>query len=101
MAKSKRAINNASTAIDAGDEAAIRRIPEQMMDAWNKGSGEGFAAPYAEDGRQTAFDGTHLQSRKEIAAFHQQILDSGVRGSRLVGQVDEVRFITPDVAVMK
>jgi uncharacterized protein (TIGR02246 family) len=32
-----------------------------MMDGWNKGSGEAFAAVFAEDGEQVAFDGTHFQ----------------------------------------
>ena len=52
------------------DEAAIRRLYEQAMDAWNKGSGEGFAAVFTEDGDLVAFDGTHFRGRKEIAPWH-------------------------------
>ena len=32
------------------DEAAIRELYQQMVDGWNRGNGEAFAAPYAEDG---------------------------------------------------
>ena len=31
------------------DEAAIRVLYQQLMDGWNRGSGEAFAAPFAED----------------------------------------------------
>jgi hypothetical protein len=31
------------------DEAAIRALYQQLTDGWNKGSGEAFAAPFAED----------------------------------------------------
>ncbi len=31
------------------DEAAVRAPYEQLMDGWNRGSGEAFAAPFAED----------------------------------------------------
>jgi uncharacterized protein (TIGR02246 family) len=46
------------------------------------------------------FDGTHLKGREEIALFHQQLFDRFVKGSRLVGKIRSVRFLTPDVAVM-
>jgi uncharacterized protein (TIGR02246 family) len=81
------------------DEAAIRRLYEQAMDAWNKGSGEAFAAVFTEDGDLVAFDGTHFKGRKEIAPFHQRLFDTYLKGTRLVGTVTDVRFLRSDVAV--
>ena len=47
------------------------------------------------------FDGTHFKGRQEIAPFHQQLFDNKwLKGSRLVGQVKDVRFLSPDVALM-
>jgi hypothetical protein len=31
----------------SADEAAIRELYQPMVDGWNRGSGEVFAAPYA------------------------------------------------------
>ncbi|MFS0517422.1 SgcJ/EcaC family oxidoreductase [Nostoc sp. UIC 10607] len=56
------------------DESAIRAFLHQMIDAWNRGSGEGFAAPFSKTADFLTFEGTHLKGRKEIAAFHQQAL---------------------------
>jgi len=84
----------------ANDEAAIRALYEQLMDGWNKGSGEAFAAPFAEVCDLVAFDGTHFTSRREIATFQQTLFDKWLKGTRLVGEVKRVRFLTPDVAVM-
>src|SRR5918995_5256486 len=84
----------------ADDEAKIRSLYFQMIDGWNKGSGDAFAAPFAEDGDLVGFDGTHLKGRKEIASFHQQLFDRFLKGSRLVGKIKSVRFLTPDVAIM-
>jgi hypothetical protein len=42
------------------DEIAIRSLYQQLMDGWNKGSSEAFAAPFAEDSDLVGFDGTHL-----------------------------------------
>jgi uncharacterized protein (TIGR02246 family) len=82
------------------DEDAIRALYQQLMDGWNRGSGEAFAATFAEDDELVGFDGTHLKGRQEIASFHQQLFDTYVKGSRLVGKIRSVRFLTPDVAVM-
>jgi hypothetical protein len=36
-------------------------------------------------------DGTHLKGRQEIISFNQQLFDTYVKGSRLVGKVRSVR----------
>ena len=82
------------------NDAAIRSLYFQMIDGWNKGSGDDFAAPYTEDGDLVGFDGTHLKGRQEIASFHQQLFDTFLKGSRLVGKVRSVHFLTHDVALI-
>jgi uncharacterized protein (TIGR02246 family) len=84
----------------AADEAEVRALYHHLMKGWNLGRGDAFAARFAEDADLVGFDGTHLKGRREIASFHQQLLDSWVKGSRLVGEVRSVRFLAPTVAVM-
>jgi uncharacterized protein (TIGR02246 family) len=82
------------------DETAVRALYIHLMDGWNAGSGALFAAPFADDADLVGFDGTHLRGREAIAAFHQQLFDTYVQGSRLVGKITGVRFLTADVALM-
>src|ERR671934_2060831 len=84
----------------AGEEASIRILYQQLMDGWNKGSGNDFAAPFTDDSDFVGFDGTYLKGCQEIASFHQQLFDRFVKGSRLVGKIRGIRFLTLDVAVM-
>jgi uncharacterized protein (TIGR02246 family) len=81
-------------------EQAIRAIHQQMISAWNTGSGAAFAAPFTDDADFIVFEGTHLKGRREIASFHQQIFDTVVKGSRLEGEVKFVRFLSPQLAIM-
>jgi uncharacterized protein (TIGR02246 family) len=83
------------------EEAEIRTQYFQMLDGWNRGDGGLFASPFAEDGDLVGFDGTHLKGRQQIASFHQQLLETYVKGSRLVGKIRDVRFLTPNVAIMQ
>jgi uncharacterized protein (TIGR02246 family) len=88
------------TTRNSADEAAVRGLYQQLTDGWNQGSGAAFAAAFTEDGDLVAFDGTHFKGRQEIATFHQQLFDKWMKGTRLVGQVEYVRFLSPDVALM-
>jgi uncharacterized protein (TIGR02246 family) len=82
------------------NEAAVLALYTQLMDGWNKGSGVAFSAPFVEDGHLIAFDGTHFKGRDEIVSFHQPLFDKWLKGTRLVGEVESVRFLSPDVALM-
>jgi uncharacterized protein (TIGR02246 family) len=84
----------------AADEAAVRALYQQLMDGWNRGSGADFAAAFTDDGDLVAFDGTHLRGREQIAAVQQKLFDRFLKGTRLVGSVEQVRFTGPDTAVL-
>ncbi len=70
----------------AGPVEAVRVLYEQLMDAWNKGDGDAYAAVFAEDGDLIGFDGTHCKGRQEVAPFHQRLFETHLKGTRLVGQ---------------
>ena len=82
------------------DEEAVRGLYQELMDGWNRGSGTAFAAAFTHDGDLVAFDGTHFKGRREIAPFHQELFEKWLKGTRLVGEVKDVRFLSPDVALM-
>jgi uncharacterized protein (TIGR02246 family) len=82
------------------DTAELNDLYRSVMDGWNRGSGEAFAAGWADDGHQIAFDGTHFTSRAEIARFHNELFHTHLKGTRLVGRVTGVMFPAPDVAVL-
>jgi uncharacterized protein (TIGR02246 family) len=82
------------------DEAAIRALYQQKIDGWNAGNGKAFAAPYIDESDYIGFDGTYLKGRQEIASLHQMLFDKFVKGSRLVGKIRSIRFLTSDIAIV-
>ena len=98
---SATSVQSESVANNLSNEATVRDIPVRMRDAWNKGSADDFAAPFDETADFIAFEGTHLKGRQAIVAFHKQIFETVVKGSRLVdAEVKSVRFLDPETAVM-
>jgi uncharacterized protein (TIGR02246 family) len=82
------------------EAGAVRALYTRAMEGWNLGSGDTFAAPFAEDADFVAFDGERFRGREEIAHFHGKEFKTHLRGTRLVGDVTDLRFLTNDIAVM-
>ena len=72
--KKERRKERRSADSNSDDEVAIRRLYQQMMDGWNSGSGDAFAAPFTDD--------------------------SDLIGSRLVGKARSIRFLHSNIAIM-
>jgi uncharacterized protein (TIGR02246 family) len=82
------------------DARQVRALYTLAMDGWNLASGAAFAAPFAADAEFVAFDGERFHGREEIARFHDAEFKTQLRGTRLVGEVTDARFLASDVAVM-
>src|SRR5450759_5517918 len=82
----------------AADEKALSVLFQQMMDGWNQGDGQVFAAPFTEDADYVIIDGMHIKGRETIAFGHQHIFDTVYKGSKMEGQVKDIRFLSPDIA---
>jgi uncharacterized protein (TIGR02246 family) len=70
---------------------------------WTAGTGAGaeaFVEPFDADCDFIAFDGTRCRGRDEIVRFHDQLFKTHLKGTRLIGDVTDVRFIGSDVAVV-
>jgi uncharacterized protein (TIGR02246 family) len=82
------------------DEAAVGALYRQQLDAWNERSAGAIAALYAEDGNLVGFDGSPVDGRAAIESHLRQVFADHLTAT-YVGKVREVRFLTPDVAVLR
>ena len=85
----------------AADEQAVRDLVRQLLDAWGRGDGDAYGALFTEDADYVAFDGSNRRGTRAIAGEHQQLFDTWLKGTRLVGQIDSLRFLGPDVALLR
>lgn len=82
------------------DEEAIRDLFRQLLDDWGKGDGDAYGSRFTEDADYVAFDGSHTRGRSDIATSHQQLFDKYLKGTRLTGRIESVRFLGPDTALV-
>ena len=78
----------------------LASIPLGMAEAWNCCDADAFASRFSSTADFIAFEGTHLEGRDAIAAFHREIFATVVKGSEIAATVRFVRAVAPDVAVV-
>ena len=81
------------------DEREIRAIIDHMFDAWGHGDAVAYHADLTDDADYVAFDGSRRNKADSIRS-HENLFRTVLYGSRLTGEVESVRFVTPDVAVV-
>lgn len=96
----RRAPVHDKTTTSQTDEAAIRDLFRRLLDDWGRGDGDSYGSRFTEDADYVAFEGTHTRGRLEIASSHQQLFDKWLKGTRLTGRIESVKFPSPDVAVV-
>jgi uncharacterized protein (TIGR02246 family) len=84
----------------SADEAAIHRLFHRINQAWTDADAAAFAAGFTEDADYTTFVGTHYRGRTKIAELHHVLWQRFLNGSRLLGAVTAIHFLTADVAVV-
>jgi uncharacterized protein (TIGR02246 family) len=82
------------------DTTALASLYNELVDAWNRGSGADFARGMTGDVEFIGFDGTVLSGKDTVAHFHDELFRTHLKGTRLVGAVTSVRFLSPDVALI-
>lgn len=82
------------------DEDAIRELVHRQVEAWDAGDPEAYASVFTADADYVTFLGSHHNGRTAIAASYVPLFEKLLKGSRLDVEVTQLRFLTPDVALI-
>jgi uncharacterized protein (TIGR02246 family) len=82
------------------DKAQIRALWQRTNEAWNNADAETFGNAFTEDADYITFVGTHYRGRTKIIDMHDALWRTFLKGSRLTGQITDIRAITDDVAIV-
>jgi uncharacterized protein (TIGR02246 family) len=84
----------------ADGEAAVRGLYTALLDRWNRRDAAGMAGLFAEAGHLVGYDGSVVNGRAAIAG-HLAPIFADHPTPAYVGKVREMRFLAPDVAVLR
>lgn len=81
-----------------GRESAVLSVPLRVRGAWEKNDADGVADVFAEAGSMLVGD-DQLTSREDIRAYLAKEFTGSLRGTLLVEEPVDIRFLTEDVAI--
>ncbi|MBV9119141.1 MAG: SgcJ/EcaC family oxidoreductase [Chloroflexi bacterium] len=85
----------------AEDEAAIRQMAVDYVEAWREHTGEAFARPFAVDADFTSIRGIRCHGRDEIASAHDHLFKAVFPDTHVDSEIVSIRFLRPDVAAVE
>lgn len=92
--------NQADSAPYTEDMEALHRLLQALIDAWAAGDADAYADLFTEDAAYIGFDGVTQAGRAAIAETHRPLFGKWIKGSRLIGNPPNIRFLAPDVALI-
>ena len=89
-----------NASLTAAERTDIDALVASLESAWNAGSGDGFAAPFAEDADFVNIRAEHFRGRQTIAAGHAAIFSTIYAGSTNHCTVESARLLVDGVALV-
>lgn len=85
--------SNGQSAVSASDSAAVHRLIEDLVTAWNAGDGDAYGRCFTEQCDYVTFNGDHVSGRTSVASGHQALFETHLRGSKLMFEEVHTRQI--------
>jgi uncharacterized protein (TIGR02246 family) len=88
------------TDMERVDNEQLRVLFQRICQAWTNGDAEAYGACFTADCDYVSFDGTRTQGRDGVVESHDKLFRGVLFGTALVGEIESIRYIAGDVAVL-
>lgn len=91
---------SADQGVRPADDQELKVLFQRVCQAWTDGDAAAYGACFTDDCDYVSFDGTRAHGRKQVIESHDKLFRGVLVGSALVGEVEAIRYVTDDVAVL-
>ena len=95
----QRSIMTTTSLISTDDEVAVRAGLDAVYAAWADNDSDAFVAPYT-PGATAVHSGTVMENRDAIRVTMATVFDGPLKGSKGIHDVQKIRFVGADTAVV-
>jgi len=82
------------------DDDLINALFERLCAAWTAGDAQAYGQCFTEDCDYVSFDGYRVRGRADVVSSHAKLFAGVLYGSALVGEIESIRHLDPDVALV-
>lgn len=82
------------------DDEQLTDLFRRMCQAWTDGDAQAYGACFTADSDYVSFDGTRAAGREPMVQAHDRLFRGVLTGSSLVGEIESIRYLGGDVALV-
>lgn len=82
------------------DDAQLTALFRRMCQAWTDGDAQAYGACFTPDADYVSFDGARAAGREPMVAAHDKLFRGVLTGSALIGEIESIRYLSPDIALV-
>lgn len=82
------------------DEAVVKQLLDELVDAWNRGDAEAYGARFLDDATFTNVNGMFHEGREEFDRRHEEIFHGAMKGTTITLTARKLRFLRQDIAIV-
>ncbi len=82
------------------DDDLITALFERLCASWTAGDARAYGQCFTEDCDYVSFDGYRARGRADVVSSHAKLFAGVLYGSALVGEVESIRHLDADVALV-
>ncbi len=82
------------------DDEQLTALFEAMCHAWTDGDAEAYGSCFTDDSDYVSFDGSRTRGKAAMVRAHDKLFRGVLYGSALVGSIESIRHLRPDVALL-
>jgi uncharacterized protein (TIGR02246 family) len=82
------------------NDGGIHELFVRFIKAWGDNDAAAYAACFTEDSDYVSYDGTRASGRADMQEAHDRLFRGVLAGSILVGEIESIRHLGPDVALV-
>lgn len=82
------------------DTAAITGVMTRLNETWARHDADAYGSLFTQDATYVTFVGTYYSGRVDIVNSHRILFAKYLKGTKLAGEIVDIRFYGPDTAVV-
>lgn len=82
------------------DDTELTALYARLCQAWADGDAEAYGTCFTDDSDYVSYDGSRAAGRRPMVDAHDKLFRGVLAGSSLVGDVESIRYVRDDVAIM-
>ncbi|MDN5861624.1 MAG: SgcJ/EcaC family oxidoreductase [Pseudonocardia sp.] len=82
------------------DTEQLTALFERLLATWTAGDAEAYGTCFTADCDYVSYDGTRAHGRDPMVESHDALFRGVLTGSALVGEIESIRFLGADVALV-